>query len=81
MGKAELKVEIDAALLDEARAAGVDLAGVTEAAVRSALRSQSDEAAADLRAAKWAEENADAIADYNRRIADRGLIGAQFRKW
>ena len=30
---------------------------------------------------KWAEENAEAIADYNRRIRARGLIGAEFRKW
>jgi len=77
MGKAELKIEIDAALLAQARAAGLDLAGLTEAAVRQAL----GPAGVEERAAQWIEENAEGIADYNRRIRERGLIGAEFRKW
>ena len=38
MGKTELKVEIDADLLAQARADGLDLDAVTEAAVRHALK-------------------------------------------
>ena len=53
---------------------------VIEEALRAALR-KADRVAADARAAKWAEENAEAIADYNRRIHERGLIGSEFRKW
>ena len=78
MGKAELKIDRD--LLSEAQAAGVKIEEVAEAAIRGAL-SKADPAAADARAAKWAEENAEAIADYNRRIRERGLIGSEFRKW
>jgi len=77
MGKAELKIDAD--LLAEAQAAGVKADVVAEAAIRAAV-SKADPAAAEARAAKWAEENAEAIADYNRRIRKRGLIGAEFRK-
>jgi antitoxin CcdA len=78
MGKTELKIDRD--LLVQAQAAGVKVEEVAEAAIRGAL-SKADPAAADARAAKWAEENAEGIADYNRRIRERGLIGAEFRKW
>lgn len=78
MGKPELK--IDPELLAQARAAGVPVDDVVDRALRLALQ-KADPAAADARAAKWAEENAEAIADYNRRIRERGLIGDEFRKW
>jgi antitoxin CcdA len=78
MGKAELRIDAD--LLKQAKEAGVSVERVAEAAVREALR-RADPAAADARARKWAEENAEAIEDYNRRIRERGLIGSEFRKW
>ncbi|HEX3700638.1 MAG TPA: type II toxin-antitoxin system CcdA family antitoxin [Phenylobacterium sp.] len=78
MGKIEPK--IDPELLAQASEAGVPVDEVLNEALRAALR-KTDTAAADARAAKWAEENAEAIADYNRRIRERGLIGAEFRKW
>lgn len=78
MGKLEPKIDPD--LLAQAQAAGVEVDSVIEAALRAALR-KADSAAADARAAAWAEENAEAIADYNRRIRERGLVGAEFRKW
>ena len=78
MGKAELK--IDRELLDQAKAAGVRVEEVAETAIRGAL-SKADPAAADARAAKWAEENAEAIADYNRRIRERGVISDGLRRW
>lgn len=77
MGKAELKIDAD--LLAQAQAAGVPVEQVAEAALRAAI--DKTDPAADQRAAQWAEENADAIEDYNRRIRERGLIGSEFRKW
>jgi antitoxin CcdA len=78
MGKIELK--IDAELLAQAAAAGVKADQVAEAAIRAAV-SRADPIAAKAGATRWAEENAEAIADYNRRIHERGLIGSEFRKW
>ena len=78
MGKGELRIDPD--LLALAEAAGVKTVAVTEAALRLAI-SKADPVAGDACAARWAEENAEAIADYNRRIRERGLVGAEFRKW
>jgi antitoxin CcdA len=78
MGKADLK--IDPELLAQAQEAGVPVDSVIDDALRAALR-KADTAAADARAAKWAEENAEAIADYNRRIRERGVVASGFRTW
>lgn len=78
MGKSELK--IDPELLELAVTAGVDVDGVAERAIRIALQ-RADPAGAEARAAKWAEENAEAIADYNRRIRERGVFSDGFRNW
>ena len=78
MGKIEPK--IDPELLARAEAAGVPVDRVIEEALQRAL-SQADKAGADARAAKWAEENAEAIKDYNRRIRERGVFSANVRKW
>lgn len=76
MGKAELN--IDPELLEQAAAVGLDVDLLVERTLRLALQ-RSDPAGAEARAGRWAEENAEAIADYNRRIRERGLIGAEFR--
>jgi antitoxin CcdA len=78
MGKAEL--HIDADLLAQAQAAGLSPEKLAEDALRSALTA-ADPGGADARARAWAEDNAEAIEDYNRRIRERGLIGSEFRKW
>ena len=80
MGKIELKIEIDSELMEHAAAVGLNVEALAERAVRLALQ-KADPAGAEARAAKWAEENAEGIADYNRRIRERGVIGAEFRKW
>ena len=80
MGKIELKIEIDSELMEHAAAVGLNVEALAERAVRLALQ-KADPAGAEARAAKWAEENAEGIADYNRRIRERGMIGAEFRKW
>lgn len=76
MGKPEPR--IDPELLARALHAGVEVDAVIDDALRTALR-KLDAVGAVARAAKWAEENAEAIEDYNRRIRERGLIGAEFR--
>ena len=78
MGKVELRIEIDADLLARAKATGRSVESMVEEGFRNAI---SHPTGADERARRWAEENADAIADYNRRIAERGLFGDEFRKW
>jgi len=85
MGKAELKIEIDPAMVAEAERLGVDLsraglAGVEQALARRRNALKSDvERAADARA--WAEENAEALEAYNERIARDGVFGEDFRTW
>ena len=78
MGKAELSIDAD--LLAQAEAVGIRADAIAEAAIRTAIAKADPEAAAS-RAAMWAEENAEAIAEYNRRIRERGLIGDEFRQW
>ena len=85
MGKAELKIEINAAMVAEAERLGVDLstaglAGVELALARkrNALKTEA-ERAQDARA--WAEENAEALKAYNVRIARDGVFGEDFRTW
>lgn len=80
MGKAELRIEIDADLLKRAQDSGRPLAELVEEGLRSRLPPEGV-SEGDDRALKWAEDNAEAIADYNRRIAERGLFGDEFRKW
>ena len=78
MGKTELKIEIDADLLAEAQASGLTFEDLLKEGLRATQVRPAD---GDSRARAWAEENAEAIADYNRRIRERGLIGDEFRKW
>jgi antitoxin CcdA len=77
MGKTELKLEIDAQLLEQARAAKVRMDLLVERALKVAL----GPAAAEERAKAWASENADAIASYNRCIAEDGEFGREWRNW
>jgi antitoxin CcdA len=78
MGKAELSV--DPELLEQAAAAGLNVDLLIERALRLALQ-KADPAGAEARAAKWAEENAQAIQDYNRRIRERGDFSDGVRTW
>ncbi|MCC7266823.1 MAG: type II toxin-antitoxin system CcdA family antitoxin [Caulobacteraceae bacterium] len=94
MGKVELKLEIDADLLGHARDAGLDPSTVLESELRRRLRpggvqergrDWSAEApmadTPEARAARWAEENAEAIKEHNAWIAKHGLVGDEWRKW
>ena len=83
MGKAELKIEVDADLLARAREAGLSIEALVEAGVRRALsglerfRGLTD----DQKAQKWAEENAVAIEAQRRRIEEYGVFGEDLRTW
>jgi antitoxin CcdA len=62
---------LDAALLDEARALGVNLSRAAEEGILTQVRS--------ARARRWQEENAEAIADYNAWIAENGIPNKSIR--
>jgi len=97
MGKVELRVTIDTALVAQARAAGIGLDEAAEVGLRIALadagrgrplgavashpRQMADPVAADERARRWTRENADAISIHNARVADRGVFGEDLRRW
>ena len=80
LGRMGKTPNIDPELLAQAEAASLDVALIIERALRLALQ-KADPAGADARAVKWAEENAEAIADYNRRVSERGVFSDGIRTW
>lgn len=78
MGKAELNIDAD--LLAQAQAAGVKVEQIVESALRVAL-SKAGRAAEDARAAKWTEENAEAIKAHRAQIEKHGVFGDDLRTW
>jgi antitoxin CcdA len=77
MGKAELKIEIDADLLKQAKAAHLSISHVVEKALQAQLQSTG----MNDRARAWADENAEAIKDHQERIAQYGVFGDDLRTW
>ena len=57
---------------------GVAVSGMDERQLRLHLQ-KIDPAGAEARAKRWAEENAEAIKDHNRRIRERGLLSDYIR--
>jgi len=66
-------LSVDAALLAEAKALGVNLSGLLEEALRTRV--------AEARHARWLEENADAISAHNERIGKRGTFSDGLRRF
>lgn len=62
---------LDAALLDEARALGVNVSRAAEEGILAQVRSE--------RARRWKEENAEFIRDYNDWIAENGIPNSDIR--
>lgn len=82
MGKAELRIEIDQALLDEARALNIDVEALTVESLRSLLdQRRADPASAPDKARHWATENAEAITLHRDRIDRHGVFGEDVRTW
>jgi len=85
MGKVELKIEIDAELVEQARRLDVDIDRATLEGLRRALSLRlgatltDTERAEDARA--WALENAEAIEAHRRRVERDGVFGEDFRTW
>ncbi|MGE5502669.1 MAG: type II toxin-antitoxin system CcdA family antitoxin [Ignavibacteriales bacterium] len=77
MGKTELKIEIDTHVLEQARAREIQLSLFVERALKKEL----GVAAAEDRARRWAEENAEAIASHNRFVEENGEFGREWRSW
>jgi post-segregation antitoxin (ccd killing protein) len=80
MGKVELKIAIDAALVERAKAVGLELRAAAEAGIQAALAALAPAGVSEDQA-KWIAENAKAIADHEERIAKYGLFGEEFRTW
>jgi antitoxin CcdA len=80
MGKPETNLHVDEELLAQAQAAGVSVEIEAERAIRLAL-AKADPKAAEARAAKWAEENAEAIKAHRERIEKYGVFGEDLRSW
>lgn len=68
---ANLSVRAD--LLEEARARKINLSQTLEVALAAELKKH--------REAEWLEQNKEAIAAYNREIAEHGLFSDAFRKF
>lgn len=85
MGKAELKIEIDPALVAEAERLGVDLSSAGLAGVEIALARRRNALMTDADRARdagvWAEDNAEALKAYRERIERDGVFGEDFRTW
>ena len=64
---------IDPVLVSEGKAAGLNLSKIAEDAIRVALRRKQQE--------QWLTENAEAIAAYNRRVDDRGMVNEGLRQF
>ena len=62
----KVPVNVDPDLLAQAQEAGLDVDHMAERALRLALQ-KADPTGAEACAVQWARENAEAIADYNRR--------------
>ena len=85
MGKTELRVDIDQALLDEARSLDVDIASITEASLRRPLAvKRTSMLTTDVKQSEahaWAQENAVTLDSYRRRVERDGIFGEDFRTW
>jgi len=72
-GKARVNLTVSQGLLDEARAAGLNLSRALEEALEDKLR--------EARWARWRAENAEAVASYNDHVAEYGVFGSRFRSF
>ncbi|WP_439124075.1 type II toxin-antitoxin system CcdA family antitoxin [Marivita sp.] len=73
MPRKSTSLSLDADLIARAKNAGVNLSRAAEAGIEDEVRK--------TEAARWAEENREAIEAYNRRIEQDGLPLDAYRKW
>ena len=65
-----VNLSLDASLVAEARSFGIPLSQTLEAALRERVKAE--------REARWLEENREAIAEYNARVAAEGPFVDEF---
>ena len=78
MGKPELNIGVDPELLAQAERLGLSVSGMSEMALRLHLQ-KVDPAGAEARVRRWAEENAEAIAEHNAFVEEYGLLSDDLR--
>ena len=71
---------IDPELLAQAQRLGIPVDSMSETQLRLHLQ-KIDPAGGEERARRWAEENAEAIAEHNRFIEEHGLLSDHLRTW
>ena len=71
MNRRPANLSLDTALVDEARALGLNLSAAAEAGLRAAVR--------QARAERWLAENAEALASSNAWVEAKGLPLARHR--
>ncbi len=71
--KTSVNLSINADLLAEAKALGINLSALCEAALEVEVKR--------LREAKWLEENREAMDAYNAVVREHGLFGDTFRRF
>jgi post-segregation antitoxin (ccd killing protein) len=81
MSKAELTIEIDEALVDEANALHLDIAASAVEGVRRAVAQKHSTDSPQVEADSWARENAEAIELHRKRIDEFGVFGEDLRNW
>jgi antitoxin CcdA len=64
--KRAVNLFVDVELLDEARRMNINLSESLEQRLRGLIRAEQER--------RWLEENREAIAQYNRRVAEHGLL-------
>ncbi len=64
--KRAVNLFVDVELLDEARRMNINISETLEQRLRGIVRAEQEK--------RWLHENRDAIAFYNRRVAERGLL-------
>jgi len=67
--KRAVNLFVDIELLDEARRMNINISETLEQRLRSLVRAEQER--------RWLQENREAIADYNRRVTERGLLSDQ----
>lgn len=80
MGRPELNIGIDPELLAQAERLGISVSGLSETALRLHLQKVDPKGAED-RARRWADQNAEAIKEYNAFVEQNGLLSDHLRTW
>ena len=68
-----VNLSLDAVVVEQARALDLKISGIAEKAIREAVRAEATR--------RWQEEHGAAIAEYNRLVAERGMLSDHVPGW